>query len=430
MERELRQALADLSVLQDEAKVLMNKEDATAQEMNNMVERIKRQNDKVNAIKAREESDSLKNHHGIELTGNGGAMCNRSTGKGSGFKTYNKANASELVSDFQPEDSEESGLHIGAYVRGALTGNWDNAVTERRTFASLSTGTGSVIVPQTLSAQIMQAVMNKSLLYGTVPVTTMVSNNLTIARTKSAPSIDFAAEGAMSPEVTFDSTTGAYSTSGMTFDAVKLETKTVRGLVKISNELLSSAANLDEAVTTAFADGIAVAIDTAALYGDGKAGHFTGVMNTSGINTIDGSSLTNYASYVNAVGAIRRHNGEPTYWGINAVTDTKLNGLTATDGNPLQIPPVLSGLNRTVSNNLRAELAKDGTLTGTGDKTFSESLIFDPTAMLFGQQMAVQFISTNTGMDALATNSTYLNICTSLDFVVLQPEFISRIYGI
>ena len=87
-------------------------------------------------------------------------------------------------------------------------------------------------------------------------------------------------------------------------------------------------------------------------------------------------------------------------------------------------------MTKRISNNLRSTLAADGTTTGDGDKTHNESLIFDPKAMVFGQQMGITFNVSNVALDALGTNCTYFAVCSYLDFAVLRPAFVSRIYGI
>ena len=79
------------------------------------------------------------------------------------IKFYTKASAADFVKDHTPSSENEQGLHIGAYIRGAITGNWAGAEKEKSQFQSLATAGGTVVIPQELSAQILAQVMNKSL---------------------------------------------------------------------------------------------------------------------------------------------------------------------------------------------------------------------------------------------------------------------------
>lgn len=428
LSRKQREALEEQTNAKATLKKLVAKEGATTEDIEAATLRLE------NANKAVEDMEELSKNGNNPQQPTGGQELNNHDGgnvtMSNNIKFYTKANAADFVKDHTPSSETERGLHIGAYIRGAITGNWTGAEKEKSQFQSLATAGGTVVIPQELSAQILAQVMNKSLFYGVVPVTPMTSNNLTIAKVTSGPQVGFAAEGELAPGMSFDSAKGVYSAADMTFEGVQLKSKTVRGIAKISNELLSSAANLDQAVIDAFSTGLADAIDKASIYSDGANNTIMGIVNTTGINNLPKASDNYYIPYVKAIGAIRAANGEPSVWGINAATDTALNSLLAGDNNPLEVPPVVAGLARTISNNLRSTLAADGTTSGDGDKTYGESLIYDPKAMVFGQQMGVTFNVSNVALDALGTNCTYFAICSYIDFAVLQPSFVSRIYGI
>lgn len=345
------------------------------------------------------------------------------------FRMFNKAD--DLIKTYK----NEKGLDLGKYVKGALTGKWDNAQIERIENSTLSTSTGAVLIPQSLSAQILAKVMNKSLIYGSgVPMVDMPTGNLTVAKVSKNPDVSFKGEGQLATGVTFDSSKGTYTTGSAEFQGVQLKSKTIYGLCKVSDEVLNSAENLTEVLTQAFSDALADGIDKACIYGTGLKNsdgsdnpnpQILGIANTTGINDIAASgdiSTIHYTPFVKAVGAIRKNNGEPTTLGINSDVDTALNLLTNSNGDPLGIPQVISNLNHVVSNNLRNNL-------GTGINE-SEALVFDPTSMMIGQQIQVAFQVSNQAMDAFATGSTYFRIYTMLDLGVLRPEFISRITGL
>lgn len=345
------------------------------------------------------------------------------------FRMFNKAD--ELKKAYK----NEKGLDLGKYVRGSLNANWKDAELEKLENSALSTGTGIVMIPQALSAEILSNVMNKSLIYGSgVPMVDMPNGNLTIAKVTKNPDVAFKGEGQLAAGITFDSTKGTYSTGTAEFAGISLKSKTIFGICKVSDEVLNSAENLTEVLTQAFSEALADGIDKACIYGTGTKNtdgtdnpnpQILGIANTAGIKTVSASgdiSTVHYVPFVQAVGAIRKANGEPTTLGINSDTDTALNLLTNGNGDPLGVPQVVNNLNHVVSNNLRNNLG-----TGTNE---SEALVFDPTSMIIGQQIQVAFQVSNQALDGFGTGSTYFRIYSMLDFAVLRPEYITRITGL
>lgn len=295
-------------------------------------------------------------------------------------------------------------LSLGKYIRGALTGEWRNAEKEMNEYRALSTSTGAVIIPKQLSAEVLSAVMNKSLIYNSnVPVADMPNGNLRIAKVVKNPEFGFTAE------------LEAADPQDATFEGVDLKSKKVYGLMKISLETLESADNIDIVLRQAMSDSIANAIDSSMLYGTDEK-DIKGIFSYDTINIVEAES-TNYIPFINAIGKIRTKNGEPTVMGINAAIDTKLNLLTDTTGQPLQIPKVVDNLNRVISNQLVTDVTN-------GD----DSIIFDPNALIIGQQVLFKIeMSREKGFD---DGSVWIRIYSLLDMALVRPEFITRIKGL
>lgn len=393
----------DLGKLQNKAEELAQDDAATLAQ----VEAVTREMENLQAkIKMQEQVENAEMDEVIaKISGGGMSPCKSSLGipgeRGSNnLQFLNSANIDKMYAN-------EENLDFGKYVKGALTGNWGNAENERKCYAALSTSTGGVIVPDVLSAEILKKIMNKSLIYRSgVPLVDMKSNNLSIAKVKSNPTGAFKAELA------------TVSPSDAEFEAVELRSKTMYSLCKISLEMLHSAVNLTEVLQNAMADAVADTIDKACIYGSSVEG-IKGLANYDTVNKVT-ADATNYAQFVNAVGKIRKANGNPTIMGINADTDTTFNLLADTTGQPLNAPSVVDNLQRMVSNNLRNDLgvAKDE----------SEALVYDPNAIIIGQQVGLRFeASRDLGMN---DGSVYLRIYTMLDMAVLRPEHISYISGL
>lgn len=295
-------------------------------------------------------------------------------------------------------------LDLGNYVRGALTGQWGDAAKEMDSFKALNTSTGTVLIPQSLSAQILKKVMNKSLIYSSgVPVIAMPAGNMTIAKVTQNPTFGFKEELA------------TVTPQDATFEGVDLKGKMVYGLMKVSLEVLHSAQNLTDVLLQAMSDAVSDAIDKSCLFGEGPT-DIKGIFNYSEINTVAATKI-DYLQFVNAVGKIRQANGEPSVMGINATTDNALNLLVDTTGQPLVAPKVIDSLNRIVSNNLRNN-------QGVGLDE-GEAIVYDPNALILGNQ--VQFMFETSREKGFDDGSVYLRVYSLLDMAIVRPEYITKI---
>lgn len=320
------------------------------------------------------------------------------------IKAYRKKDY--LVADYPNTE----GMSLGKYLRGAITGDWSGATAEMDAFKALSTATTQVLIPQVLSAQVIDLARNKSVLFRSgAPMIPMETNNLTISRVKTDPSFTFKAEGA---EVT---------ESTMEFEGVQLKTKTAYGLMSITLEAMNSSANLESVVTNAMAESLAQLIDSKCLLGT-TADEPKGILTYSEINTLSAGEITGYGPFVQGVGLIKRANGEPTTWVVNAATDEALNLLTDTNGNPLGIPQAVASLERLVSNQLPDN---DG-----DNQDESVSMIYNPEAVVIGLQLPLAVEVSREALDAWKKGLVYLRVYAMVDVALLRPKWVTRIDGI
>ncbi|WP_159449966.1 phage major capsid protein [Clostridium massiliodielmoense] len=386
----------ELEAVKEEAnKILSNKSDD--------IDQVKALNEKIeslkNDIKVAEQQELEEKNYMENKIGNGGVieMGGKNLNMNSNFKILNSSNITKV---YENKDN----LDLGKYIRGALTGQWDNAIDEMNQFKALSTGTGSVLIPQSLSAEVLKAVMNKSLIYQSgVPVVDMPNGNLTIAKVKNNPAYEFKKELEKA------------TPQDATFEGVNLKGRMCYGLMKVSLETLHSAANLSQVLLQAMSDSIADSIDKSMVYGTGTT-DIKGLFNYDSINTVEATGL-DYKTFVNAVGKIKKATGEPTVMGINADVDTALNLLTDTTGQPLQAPKVIEGLNKIVSNQLKND-----------DSEGSDGIVYDPSALIIGQQ--VQFVFETSRELGFEDGSVWLRIYSLVDMVPVRPEHITHIKGL
>lgn len=318
----------------------------------------------------------------------------------------------QRVSDYhRPEENER--LSLGRYIKGALTGDWKGGAQERDAFKAMSTGTGKVLIPAPLSAEIIDLARNKSVLFnGGVPLIEMTTNNLTMAKVAEDPVFGFKEELEKVEPV------------GMAFAPVELKAKTAYGLVRVSLELLHSAQNLGQVLRDSMAAAIANLIDQKCLFGDDTDDtEPKGILTYDTINEVAVTDpLVNYDPFVEAVSKIRQANGEPTTWVINAATDGHLNVLVDGIGQPLNQYKVLDGLHKEISNQLPAN-------GGVGGDE-STALVFDPRAIAIGMQVPIILQASDTAGDAYERGAVYLRIFSMLDVCLLQPKHVSLITGL
>lgn len=288
-------------------------------------------------------------------------------------------------------------LSLGKYIKGMHLGDWKDASIEMEAYKALNTSTGSTLIPSELSAGIIDLARNKMAL-SNINVIPMETNNLTLAKVKNDPTFSFKKELELATQ------------SDMEFEGINLKTKTVYGYMKISLELLESASNIDAVVSNAIAESIASAIDKAGLYGVGE-NEPKGVLTYTGINKVNESliSTSKYNGLVKGIGLIKKANGEATDILYNSNTETDLNLLVDTTGQPLNEPKVVEQIEKTTSNQI-----KD-----------NQAIVFDRNSILMGLQNSIR-IETSREM-GFTDGSVYFRVYGFVDFAVMNEKNITLI---
>ena len=300
-------------------------------------------------------------------------------------------------------------LDLGKYVRGAVTGDWTNAVEERAAFTTSTTG---VIIPKVLSANVIDKARNISLFTSAgVPIVPMSTNNLTIARVSQDPEFAFKEELAEADESSFE------------LEQVELKAKTAYGYAYCSLETINSAQNLTDILYQVFSQAFADMCDRGMLYGQIVSGSLVdyapaGIMNDADINEIEAQNI-GYNDFIKAIGAIRRANGTPSVVGMNAATEEYLALLTDANRQILEEPKAFAALEKVVSNQLKED-AENG----------SDALVFDPKAMIIGFQNRMVFRMFQDTDYCIKNGAVGFQIYAMLDCAAVQPKHIAKITGI
>lgn len=305
-----------------------------------------------------------------------------------------------------------AGLSLGRYLRGIVTGNWTGAAAESAEYRSLTTVSGAALIPQVLSAQVLDAVRAKSVLFqsgaGMVPMT---ARTVTIPAVKTDPVFAFKAEGEPVEESTIE------------FEGIELKAKTAYGLVSVTLEALESGQGLDAAVKLAMAEALANLIDAKCLFGAGGI-EPAGILLSDKINTVTAlSALANWNPIIEGIGKVRGANGDPTALVVNAATDEIMNKFATAEGLPLPMPKVIENIpSRLISNQLPSNL-------GTGGNE-SVAMVYDPQAVVVGIQSPIRVELSREAGDAYKKGVVYLRVYAFCDVALTRPGWVCRIDGL
>lgn len=295
---------------------------------------------------------------------------------------------------------------LAEVVRGMVTGKWNNIAIKN----AVTTTTSGVLIPEVLSAKIIDLAREKSLFSSVgVPTVNMNTDNVKISRIKKDPTFSFKAEGQEAEESSFE------------LDSVDLKSKTAYGYAYVTLEAIKSSVNLDSILYKVFSEAMANCIDRAFLYGQNEDTFApSGILNDSEINHIECSegSKNLYDEFIRAIGRIKRFNGVPTSLCINSDTEELLSMCRDSNGQYLAAPLPVQKLNRVVSNQLKYD-----------EETGSDALVFDPQALLVGIQNNIQIKMIEDG-ECLKKGLIAFQIYSMLDCKAVVPKNICKITAI
>ncbi|MFI5720204.1 phage major capsid protein [Nocardia sp. NPDC051750] len=274
-----------------------------------------------------------------------------------------KQSVSHWVRDNARHQDYDDDVSFDRYMRGIVTGNWDDAPKERA-LAEGTNSAGGFVVPSPIASKVIDLARNSAQVINagaqTVPMT---SQTLRLPRL----------EGEGTPA--WRNENAAVAEADLVFGAVTLTARSLTRLVKISRELFEdSDPSVSDIVSQAFAAQIALELDRVALRGSGTAPEPRGVLNTSGVTVTahgaNGATAT-YDFLLDALGAVLNANFAPTAIIGAPRLATTLGKLKDSTGNylaaPQGLPPVL--LTKQVPTNLTVGTSTDTSEVYTADWT-------------------------------------------------------------
>lgn len=254
-------------------------------------------------------------------------------------------------------EADQRTFQLGAAVRGIVTGRWDGAETERRALSSGASATGGILVPSLVSAQVIDALTDRATaLQAGARVVPMDSESMKLPKITSLPTPGWRAQNA------------AVAESDPAFDGLTLTARTCAVMCRVPFELFEDiSAEASQSIESALVTSLALELDRAAYFGDGTADQPTGLVNTAGVTSTavatNGAIPADYSDLVAGYFGVRRRNASPTAAIYSERTAETYAGLTATDSQPLNLPPALADLSQ-FSTNAVPDDQDEGTSVG------------------------------------------------------------------
>lgn len=316
-------------------------------EFQNRIARIDELNDLMEVKKA-ELIEAAENDEGwSSLQDFGKKINNRTQSTQKGVQTWEAVSGDQKGKKVRVIPSNLS-LSKSLNIKNDSDLNWRDYLKERiqgytGSTRAMSTSADSTLVPEPLSAQVIDLARNKSRIFQAGALTVpMSSKTLTIARITGDPTASWKAENA-------SHTASDVSTEPLTFTA-----QTLVSSVKMSVELSEDAPNASYVIANSLANSLALELDRVGLLGSGTAPEPQGIFGASEVQSVDmgtdGAAISDYTPFSNAYTKILEANGEPKSAIFAPRTFKAIDQLTATDGQPLTPPMSYQELQKLVTN--------------------------------------------------------------------------------
>lgn len=311
------------------------------------------------------------------------------------------------------------GLSIGKTLRGYITGKWDGAEAEKRVMAEGIGTTGGFLVPDILSANIIDLMRNQSILIRAGARTiAMPTPSMTTVSVESDPTAYWRGEGQIIPE------------SDGSFAALNLQAHSLAALVRVNNELLADAPGFTNILDTQLSQVLALKLDAAGLTGLG-VGMPLGLRGWTGIAQVsmgaNGALLTSYDAFLTLLQAIEEANSTADTLIVSPRTKYRLatipTGLTG-DLTKLQPPAAFAGL-RVLSSNQVSVTETQGL-----SNVASTAYLGDFSQMAIAVRQNVTIEISREADDTFKRNQSLIRAILRADIAVFRPGSFARLIGI
>jgi HK97 family phage major capsid protein len=294
-------------------------------------------------------------------------------------------------------------LRFGAVVRALALGSRDGlSDIERRVLSEGVDASGGYTVPEVLAVTFIDRVRNAMVTAQagaqTVPMTSDVVH---LARLDSASAPTWKAENDAIPE------------TSLTFGRVSLTARTLPALVKLSVELSEDSANVDAIIERELSEALARELDRAALLGTGTGAEPRGIRHQPGVSvTALGAAPTDYGFLIDSIGRVWKANHAPTARVYNASLATRIAKFTATDGQPLVVPPAVANVPEMRTNQI----------PDAGSPPTTTMIVGDFSQLLIGMRTTFRLEVTRVAGEAFERLQVWVRAYLRADVQLAHPE--------
>lgn len=310
-------------------------------------------------------------------------------------------------------------LSLGKIVRGQIIGEWKGAEAERRAMGEGVGSLGGFMVPESISAKVIDYARNKARCIEAGAVTLpMDQPEMTVVKITSDPTAYWRGEH------------GALTESDAGFAPIRLKAMVVGAICRVSLEMLEDVPTFTNTIENAMSAALALELDRCALVGTG-AGEPRGLFNTPGVNEVDkgtnGATLMNYSDFSLAAQKVMEGNGTagavilaPRDYGV-------LDRLvSAVSGDAITPPASWQALKKLVTNQVPVNQTH-GTAT-----TASCAFVGDFSMMLLGIRNSLMMEVSRAGgsPDVFPRVEGLMRAFMRVDVAILRPAWFTKITGI
>ena len=344
----------------------------------------------------------------------GGTVIGRNLATGEEIRAYEHGESIEVR--FREDHREFEGGSVGRMVQGMVTGNWTGAELEKRAMSIGTNSAGGYLVPEPLSATLIDLARNRARLVQagarTIP---MEHTTLAFARQLTDPVAAWKAENEPA------------ATSALSFDRVELTARTLAVIVRMSRELFDDAPNASDAVEAALAQSLALELDRVGLYGAGSSVEPQGIAGATGVQLMENvGELADYVPFSLASELVENVNGEPGAVILAPRTWYELDRLTDLEGRPLMPPPSWENLQKFRTNQVRTDLG--------GGEDEAEAYLGDFRNVLIGNRMNLEITVSEAGVadgeSAFERYQVLIRAVLRADIALARPAELVHMTGI
>lgn len=303
----------------------------------------------------------------------------------------------------EKRSTSKAEMRFSKLVRGMAGKGWEGAEEEAKYYRSMTSASNSAVIPLNLSNKIIDVARTNSAILGTVPIVQMGSDNLTIAVQTKDPVASFVNEGDLITE------------SEAVFKKVTMEGKTLSIFIPVSEQLLDSARNLESQLMNSCAKAIALTLDKALLYGQGKpleegTEEIKGISLYEDINKVSHVGASNYDMFIKGIKESKKANIIPTNIVYSTDTGMDLAILKDSNGQYIAKPTVLNEYILSESNNVKV----------------NEAYIYDYNSLLLGIDKHLR-MEWGTSGDQFQRIVKGLRVYIRTDLAVINPKGITQV---